>query len=243
MGKCSECGAAKYQQTEKTSRWEPNLKMKKMLTFNVLIIFLIIYVLHSQISECLSMSAHVFSCQLAEHLRVSTSLWDQEGAQPWQLLAAGKVCTGQFNVFHRIPGIWREHRPHHLTMMSPYQVSLSKPSCVWLFWWLLDFRRRRLVDLKVTRWRNNWQLNQLKTLWRQWMLAQPRSSQGTDAPGLLSPNQIAQHTDDTLQRNGTNVIKEAANATGARLLGTHKQQTHKSYKCQSKNDKRTEEIT
>lgn len=52
----------------------------------------------------------------------------------------------------------------------------------------------------------------------QWMLAQPRSSQGTDAPGLLSPNQIAQHTDDTLQRNGTNVIKEAANATGARLL-------------------------
>ena len=189
------------------------------------------------------MSAHVFSCQLAEHLRVSTSLWDQEGAQPWQLLAAGKVCTGQFNVFHRIPGIWREHRPHHLTMMSPYQVSLSKPSCVWLFWWLLDFRRRRLVDLKVTRWRNNWQLNQLKTLWRQWMLAQPRSSQGTDAPGLLSPNQIAQHTDDTLQRNRTNVIKEAANATGARLLGTHKQQTHKSYKCQSKNDKRTEEIT
>ena len=33
MGKCSECGAAKYQQTEKTSRWEPNLKMKKICSY------------------------------------------------------------------------------------------------------------------------------------------------------------------------------------------------------------------
>ena len=48
--------------------------------------------------------SHVFSCQLAEHRRGFVSRWETEGAQPWQLLTAEKVCTGQFIVFRASGG-------------------------------------------------------------------------------------------------------------------------------------------